>query len=186
MADRYAGFAEFVDARGPALMRTASLLTRDVGHAEDALQEALTKAALKWRSINRDGNPEPYVRQVLYTVVIDRWRWRSRRAPEVAGEPPDAALPTDSFADVDRRLVMRDALARLTDRQRQVLVLRFYEDLTEVQTAHVMHCSTSTVKSQTRHALKRLRELAPELADAFGDPEAPDRGEKPGTEEVHA
>ena len=141
MADRYAGFAEFVDARGPALMRTASLLTRDRGHAEDALQEALTKAALKWPSINRDGNPEPYVRQVLYTVVVDRWRWRSRRAPEVAGEPPDAALPADSFADADRRLVVRDALNRLTDRQRQVLVLRFFEDLTEIQTAHVMHCS---------------------------------------------
>ena len=67
-----------------------------------------------------------------------------------------------------------------------MLVLRFYEDLTEVQTAHVMRCSTSTVKSQTRHALKRLRELAPELADAFDVAEMPDRGEKPGTEEVHA
>jgi RNA polymerase sigma factor (sigma-70 family) len=127
----------------------------------------LTKAALKWPSINRDGNPEAYVRQVLYTVVIDRWRWRSRRAPEVAGEPPDAALPADSFADADRRLVVRDALNKLTDRQRQVLVLRFFEDLTEVQTANVMHCSTSTVKSQTRHALQRLRELAPELAETF-------------------
>ncbi|MEO8108262.1 MAG: SigE family RNA polymerase sigma factor [Actinomycetes bacterium] len=181
MADRYAGFAEFVDARGPALMRTASLLTRDVGHAEDALQEALTKAALKWPSINGDGNPEPYVRQVLYNVVIDRWRWRDRRAPEVAGEPPDAALPTDSFADADRRLLLRDALARLTDRQRQVLVLRFYEDLTEVQTAQAMHCSTSTVKSQTRHALRRLRELSPDLADAFGASSSEN-----GTEEVHA
>jgi RNA polymerase sigma-70 factor (sigma-E family) len=180
MADRYAGFAEFVDARGPALMRTASLLTRDAGHAEDALQEALTKAALKWPSISRDGNPEPYVRQVLYTVVVDRWRWRSRRAPEVAGEPPDTALPTDVFADADRRLVLREALSRLTARQRQVLVLRFYEDLTEVQTAQVMHCSVSTVKSQTRHALQRLRELAPELSDAFGAEPSN------GTEEVRA
>ena len=100
-------------------------------------------------------------------MVVDRWRWRSRRAPEVAGEPPDAALPADSFADADRRLVVRAALGRLTDRQRQVLVLRVFEDLTETQTAHVMHCSPSTVKSQTRHALQRLRELAPELADTF-------------------
>ena len=185
MADRYAGFAEFVDVRGPALMRTASLLTRDRGHAEDALQEALTKAAMKWRSINRDGNPERYVRQVLYTVVVDRWRWSSRRAPEVAGEPPDAAVPADSFADADRRLVLKDALARLTDRQRQVLVLRFYEDLTEVQTANVMHCSTSTVKSQTRHALQRLRVLAPELVEAFGVASA-DETPANGTEEVRA
>ncbi|HEX5017440.1 MAG TPA: SigE family RNA polymerase sigma factor, partial [Actinomycetes bacterium] len=143
MTDRYAGFAEFVAARGPALMRTASLMTPDHGHAEDAFQEALIKAAMKWPSIS--GNPEPYVRQALYSVVIDRWRWRSRRAQESAEEPPDAGIPADVIADADRRLVLRDALARLTVRQRQVLVLRFYEDLTEVQTAHVMHCSVSTV-----------------------------------------
>lgn len=167
MADRYAGFADFVAARGPALMRTASLLTGDRGHAEDALQEALTKAALKWPSISRDGNPEPYVRQALYTVVIDRWRWRSRRAQESLGETPDRPADGDHSADADRRLVLREALTRLTPRQRQVLVLRFYEDLTETQTAHAMRCSTSTVKSQTRHALARLRELAPELAETF-------------------
>ncbi len=180
MADRYAGFADFVAARGPALMRTASLLTGDRGHAEDAVQEALTKAAMKWRSIH--GNPEPYVRQALYTVVVDRWRWRSRRPPETAGEFPDAAAPADVIADADRRMVMSEALSRLTPRQRQVLVLRFYEDLTEVQTAHVMRCSVSTVKSQTRHALQRLRELAPELADAFGRATTSENG----TEEVHA
>jgi RNA polymerase sigma-70 factor (sigma-E family) len=179
VADRYAGFADFVAARGPALMRTASLLTGDRGHAEDALQEALTKAAMKWRSIHN--NPEPYVRQALYTVVIDKWRWRSRRAPESAGEIPDSAVLTDSIADADRRLVLRDALALLTPRQRQVLVLRFYEDLTEAQTAHAMRCSVSTVKSQTRHALARLRELAPDLADAFGV-----RTTENGAEEVHA
>ena len=192
MTDRYAGFADFVAARGPALMRTASLMTADRGHSEDALQEALTKAAMKWRSIK--GNPEPYVRQVLYSVVIDRWRWRGRRVPESTGELPDSATSTDAIAEADRRLVLREALARLTVRQRQVLVLRFYEDLTEVQTAHVMHCSTSTVKSQTRHALQRLRELAPELAEAFGvEPEASsgtrpgtEPGSEPGTEEVNA
>lgn len=167
MADRYAGFADFVAARGPALMRTASLLTGDRGHAEDALQEALTKAAMKWPSISRDGNPEPYVRRALYTVVVDRWRRRSRRAPEALGEPPDRASAVDVGSDADRRLVLREALARLTPRQRQVLVLRFYEDLTEAQTADVMRCSTGTVKSQTRHALTRLRELAPELAETF-------------------
>ena len=69
-------------------------------------------------------------------------------------------------------------MVTIADDRRQVLVLRFYEDLTEVQTANVMHCSVSTVKSQTRHALKRLRELAPELADAFGVEPAN------GTEEV--
>ena len=168
MSDRYAGYTEFVDARGRALLRTACLLTGDRVEAEDALQDALVKAAMKWPRINRDGNPEPYVRQILYTVTIDRWRWRSRRAPENLGITHDRASTEDTGSDADRRVIVSAALARLTARQRQVLVLRFYEDLTEAQTAHAMRCSVSTVKSQTRLALQRLRELAPELADAFG------------------
>jgi len=168
MGDRYEGFEAFVSMRGAALMRTASLLTGDRGLAEDALQEALTKVAMKWPKVRAGGDPEPYVRTVLYTVVVDRWRWRSRRPPEQLGDVPDRPSSTDPTSDADRRLTVRDALAKLTDRQRQVLVLRFYEDLTEVQTAAVMGCSVSTVKSQTQHALGRLRVLAPGLVDAFG------------------
>jgi RNA polymerase sigma-70 factor (sigma-E family) len=154
MADRYEGFEAFVALRGPALMRTASLLTGDRGLAEDALQEALTRVAMRWRQVRAGGDPEPYVRQVLYSVVVDRWRWRSRRPAERLGEVPDDVHLVDAVADVDRRLTVRAALDRLTERQRQVLVLRFYEDLTETQTAAVMHCSVSTVKSQTQHALE--------------------------------
>ena len=178
MADRYEGFAEFVDARGPALMRTASLLTGDIGHAEDALQEALTRCAMKWPSITRDGNPEPYVRRALYSVAIDRWRWRKRRVNESFGDLPDPASREDAAGDADSRVVVGSALAKLTARQRQVLVLRFFEDLTETETARAMHCSVNTVKSQTRLALQRMRELAPELAEAFGTAN--------GGQEVHA
>jgi RNA polymerase sigma-70 factor (sigma-E family) len=172
MADRYEGFETFVAQRGPALMRTASLLTGDRGLAEDALQETLTKVALKWPSVRAEGDPEPYVRRALYSVVVDRWRWRSRRAPEQLGDVPDAHGSPDHAADADRRLTVAAALGRLTPRQRQVLVLRYYEDLTEAQTAAVMHCSVSTVKSQARHALQRLRTLAPDLVEAFS-PEVP-------------
>ena len=172
MADRYEGFETFVAERGPALMRTASLLTGDRGLAEDALQEALTKVAMRWPSVRAEGDPEPYVRRALYTVVVDRWRWRSRRTPERLGEVPDAHGSPDHSADADRRVAVAAALGRLTPRQRQVLVLRFYEDLTEAQTATVMHCSVSTVKSQARHALQRLRTLAPDLVEAFS-PEVP-------------
>lgn len=168
MTDRYLGFTEFVDTRGRALLRTACLLTGNRAEAEDVLQDALTKAALKWPRINADGNPEPYVRKILYTVAIDRWRWRNRRVQEKLGSTPDRATRDDPGAAVDRRLVVSAALARLTPRQRQVLILRFYEDLTEAQTADTMRCSVNTVKSQTRHALQRLRQLAPELAEAFG------------------
>jgi RNA polymerase sigma factor (sigma-70 family) len=79
--------------------------------------------------------------------------------------PPEQLAAAD---DVERRLVLREALLRLTPKQRAVLVLRYYEDLTESQAAAVLGCSPGTVKSQSRHALARLRELAPELAGLFG------------------
>jgi RNA polymerase sigma-70 factor (sigma-E family) len=172
VADRYEGFETFVAERGPALMRTASLLTGDRGLAEDALQEALTKVAMRWPSVRAGGDPEPYARRVLYSVAVDRWRWRSRRAPERLGEVPDARAAADPADDTDRRVTVAAALAQLTDRQRQVLVLRYYEDLTEAQTAAAMRCSVSTVKSQARHALERFRKLAPDVVDAFR-PEVP-------------
>ncbi|MDI1464115.1 SigE family RNA polymerase sigma factor [Catellatospora sp. KI3] len=164
-------FEGFVRARSTALARTAYLLTGDRHQAEDLLQDTLARVAERWTAVSRGGDPEPYVRRMLYTRAIDGWRGRQRRAaldttearqrPELRGRPDDADTVT-------RRLVLRDALARLTQRQRAVLVLRFYEDLTEVQTAEALHCSPNTVKSQTRHALERLRQLAPELADLFG------------------
>jgi len=168
MADRYEGFDEFVAARGPALMRTASLLTADRAAAEDALQEALIRVAMRWPKVMRGGAPEPYVRRVLYTVVVDDWRKR-RRLDIEPGEVPDGADRSDVAHSVSSSVVLGQALARLTPRQRAVLVLRYYDDLTEVQTADVLNCSVSTVKSQTKHALGRLRVLAPELISAFAE-----------------
>ena len=169
MSDRYEGFDEFVATRGPALMRTASLLTGNVTAAEDALQEALTRVAVRWRRVVRGGNPEPYVRRVLYTVVVDEWRRRRRLDVEPAAID-DSTDGVDVASRVSSTVVMADALARITPRQRAVLVLRFYDDLTEVQAADILGCSVSTVKSQTKHALRRLRELAPDLISAF-DPD---------------
>jgi len=160
-----AGFTAFVRARSAALGRTALLLTGDRQLAEDLLQEALARTAARWEKVVAGGDPEPYVRRVLYTCAVDGWR--RRRVREVVGGVADAPAIDGSEA-VDRRVVLQAALARLTPRQRAVLVLRFYEDATEVQTAELLDCSVSTVKSQTRHALARLRVLAPELADAFG------------------
>jgi RNA polymerase sigma-70 factor (sigma-E family) len=154
-----------VRARSGALGRTALLLTGDRLLAEDLLQEALARVAARWEKVVAGGDPEPYVRRVLYTCAVDGWR--RRRVHEVLGEVPERAQVADT-GDTDSRVVLRNALARLTPRQRAVLVLRFYEDATEVQAAHLLGCSVSTVKSQTRHALARLRALAPELGDAFG------------------
>lgn len=163
-------FDAFVRARSAALARTAYLLTGDLHHAEDLLQETLARVADRWPSLARKGDPEPYVRKVMYHRSVDIWRRRRVRPVELSdavADHPELRAPGDDAETVVRRIVLRNALARLTPRQRCVLVLRFYEDLTEVQTAEIMGCSVSTVKSQTRHALGRLRELAPELHEAF-------------------
>jgi RNA polymerase sigma-70 factor (sigma-E family) len=156
------GFAEYVASRGPALVRTAYLLTGDHHAAEDLVQTVLAKAVLRWRSI--DGDPDAYVRRALYHQQVSSWRRRARGRERLVAELPDRVARDDADA-VERRVLLRDALARLTPRQRAVLVLRFYEDRTESETAALLQISVGTVKSQTRRALGRIRVLGPELAD---------------------
>jgi RNA polymerase sigma-70 factor (sigma-E family) len=165
-------FEAFVRARSLALARTAYLLAGDRHVAEDLLQEALARVSVRWRALVRAGDPEPYVRRVLYSVAVDGWRRHTRRQrveQAAAGREAGPRGADDGAETVTRRLVLRDALSRLTPRQRAVLVLRFYEDLSESQAAEVLGCSVNTVKSQTRHALGRLRELAPELDATFAE-----------------
>ncbi|NYE36039.1 RNA polymerase sigma-70 factor (sigma-E family) [Nocardioides cavernae] len=160
MTDR-SGFDQFVRARGPALARTAYLLTGDHHLAEDLVQAALAKAAQHWERI--ETSPEAYVRRTMYHQNIS-W-WRRRRFTETALGSYDEPV---AAADPSLRLTLEQALRRLTPRQRTVLVLRYFEDLTEVQTAAELGISSGAVKSMGRQALRRLRDLAPELADLVG------------------
>jgi RNA polymerase sigma-70 factor (sigma-E family) len=149
-----AGFEAFVAARSGDLLRTAVLLTRDRGHAEDLLQTALVKAYRRWGRIERD-DPYPYVRRILVTTASS-WR-RLRSTQEIVSLPaydPSGPDPTDDVAERER---MAAALAGLPARMRAVLVLRYTEDLSEVATAELMGCSVNTVKSQTVRGLARLR-----------------------------
>lgn len=116
------------------------------------MQEALSRVVLRWRSIVGKGDPEPYVRRVLYTVHVSRWRHLNAH-PIV--RPPRPGL--DEAEDATWRIVLGQALDRLTPKQRAMLVLRYYEDLTERQVASVLGVSVSTVKSQTAQALLRMR-----------------------------
>lgn len=152
------GFEEFVLARRPALLRTAYLLTGNHADAEDLVQAALLRCVPKWRRIA--DRPEPYVRQVLSRESISRWRARRWREQHVAAVPEQVA----AGADVDGRLALRQALMSLAPRQRAVVVLRYYEDLTEQQTAAQLGVAVGTVKSQARDGLARLRKLVPDLA----------------------
>ncbi|MEV0149314.1 MULTISPECIES: SigE family RNA polymerase sigma factor [unclassified Nonomuraea] len=165
--DRHDGFREFVLARQQALMRTAYLLTGDAHLAEDLLQSVLINVVGQWHKLSKGGNPEAYTRKALVNQYIS---WQRRRRLELpSGDPPERGVSYDDAA-LDR-MVLRQALARLTPKQRAVIVLRFREDLTEAQTAEVLGCAVGTVKSQTHHALARLREHAPELAHLLSDSE---------------
>lgn len=167
-------FREFVAARSAALLRTAYLLAGDWATAEDLLQTALTKTYLAWKRLGGIEAVEPYARRVLVNTSTSWWRRRWH------GERPTAELPERAIADETDRQLERDLLWRhlraLPARQRAVLVLRFYEDLSEAQTAALLDISPGTVKSQTSRALHTLRRrLTDEAAldritAAWGDP----------------
>ena len=152
MADE-AEFDAFVVAWSQALLRTAYYLTRDEGRAEDLLQTALTKAWFAWRRI--DGPPEAYVRRVLVTTSASWWRRRwTREAPRAI--LPERAAPESLQGPADGQDLW-DAIGHLPPRQRAVVVLRYIEDRTEVETAQLLDCSVGTVKSQCAKALAKLR-----------------------------
>jgi RNA polymerase sigma-70 factor (sigma-E family) len=150
-------FEEWARARQQHLVRSAYLLTGDFQRAEDLVQEALVKAAVRWDRL-RDGNPDAWVRTVVYREHVSWWR---RRRREVLVDNVPEVLTHDTPTLTDRDLVA--ALARLTWSQRAVLLLRFAEDLGVAETAEVLGVTDGTVKRQTSVALARLRELGPGL-----------------------
>jgi RNA polymerase sigma-70 factor (sigma-E family) len=155
-------FRGFVTARGPSLLRTAYLLTGDQQLAEDLVQTALERAVTHWTSIRFSGAVESYVRRTMYREQVSLWR-RRRVAEMSVPEPPEPRRAGDDVTTVEDRLVMRDALMLLGRRQRTVLVMRYFEDLTEQQVADALGISLGTVKSQAHKALARLRELCGDL-----------------------
>lgn len=161
-------FSEFVATRSAALLRTAYLLTGDRHRAEDLLQTALANCYASWGRIARGQAYDAYVRTALVRTSIS---WLRRRRPL---ETSLAAAPEPTGPDPHVALVERDATWRLLQslprRQRAVLVLRYYEDLSDAEIADAMHCSTGTVKSQASRALAKLRM---QLAAPTGVPDSP-------------
>ncbi|MER7208395.1 SigE family RNA polymerase sigma factor [Streptosporangium sp. NPDC000239] len=152
MRDR-ADFEGYVAQRSARLLRTAYLLCRDWGQAEDLTQTALAKAWLAWRRVRDD--PDPYVYRILANTHASWWRrrWRSEIP---TGSLPENVLedPSDGFGV---REELRTALAALPAKQRAVLVLRYYADLPDGQIAEILGCSAVTVRSQAARALAKLR-----------------------------
>jgi RNA polymerase sigma-70 factor (sigma-E family) len=141
-------------------MRSAYLLTGDRGHAEDLLQVALWRVARHWMAI--EGSPDAYAHRVLINLSRDRRRMLNRRAREIIG----AGLPAARVDDVADAVTQRDWMARavrqLPRRQREVVVLRFFMDLSVEQTAVALGATEGTVKSHTARALSQLRDLLAE------------------------
>lgn len=153
VAQEAATFDAFVVARGDALWRSAWLLTGDGHLAEDLVQTALTKSYGAWTRIGDAGGFEAYVRRTMYTTYVSWWRRRWN------GERPTGQLPetAERGPDLELRRDLLDALAGLPRGQRAVVVLRWFEDLTERETAAVLGCSVGTVKSQASRAMAALR-----------------------------
>lgn len=165
--DTPAGFDDFVRAQSRALLRAAWLLTGDWAAAEDLVQSALAAAWAHWSSVTRRDAPEVYVRRVIVTTFL---RNRRRRW---TGEVSHADLPEiesieDAYARSDQRTVLVQALGALPARQRAVIVLRFFADLSERDTAAALGCSVGAVKSHSAKAITRLR-ATPVLSGALSE-----------------
>ncbi|MFG1656743.1 SigE family RNA polymerase sigma factor [Micromonospora chersina] len=162
MSDRDAAFAAYFAARSDAMRGTAYLLCGDWHRAEDLVQSTFTKLYLAWNRASRHEVLDAYVRQILLRTFLDERRrgwWRRER---VNAEATERAVTAES---PEERLVLLRALADVPPRQRAVLVLRYWEDLSVEETASLLQCTPGTVKSQAARGLETLRRLlAPTLA----------------------
>jgi RNA polymerase sigma-70 factor (sigma-E family) len=156
-----ADFRAFVAARSPSLLWFAHVLTGDPHTAEDVVQTALARTASGWSRVRRKDNPEGYVRRAIVTTHLNALRrrpWREQPRDFSSNDADDAAAARPE-QDLDERDAMWSALAELPPKQRAVLVLRYYEDLSEADIAEVLGCSRGTVKSQAAKGLSRLRQI---------------------------
>lgn len=154
------GFHEFVAGRQATLVRAGWLLTGDAQLAEDLVQTALLKALPRWPKLHREGGAEAYVRRVMFTTYVS-WRRRRWHGEVPTGELPDVAPPRSPQTDWENQDAVVAALRTLPPRQRAVVTLRFYLDLSEAETAATLGCAPGTVKSQTSKALATLRRTLP-------------------------
>jgi RNA polymerase sigma-70 factor (sigma-E family) len=157
-------FGDFMRGRWPAMVRLAYALTGDAGHAEDVAQAAFARAYAAWGRVSRAGDPDAYVRRIV--INENRKRFRKHRVPEdLHGDLRDELAAPQPGPET--RQVLLDALGRLGPRQRAVIVLRYWLDLSEAETAAALNCSVGTVKSQASRGLATLRKDA--VADGRGE-----------------
>lgn len=161
-------FAEFVAGRSTALHRTAYLMVGDANLAQDVVQEALIRAWMAWPRLRNPGAVEGYARRAITTIAID-WSRKKSSKERPSDQLPDRTQDAPQSGVADRQWLWQ-AVQTLPARQRAAIVLRFYSDLSEAQTADAMDCAVGTVKSQVHAALRTLREqLGPTFHDNIDD-----------------
>ena len=164
MTDRDADFTAYLQARQGRLLRTAYLLTGDQHQAEDLLQTSLAKLYLAWDRVHDRESVDAYVRRIMVNENNSLWRRAWRRREQPTDVVPEVSTAPPSYDD-GSSAALWSAVQTLPRKARAVLVLRYYEELTEAEAAEVLGISVGTVKSQTSRALARLRETAPELRE---------------------
>ena len=161
-------FEAWLAAREPALQRTAHLLTGDVHSAQDLVQNTLARLYLRWEQVRSADNVDAYARKVLLNEFRTAWRRKLRRVEQIVELVPDRPAPDTATYDGSREAVWR-FVCSLPPKQRAVVVLRFYEQLTEAEIADLMGISVGTVKSQSSRALTALRAALPNHPEITGE-----------------
>lgn len=154
-------FAAYMHARQPSLLRTAYLLTGDRHTAEDLVQTALAKLYLSWDKVQKRGSIDGYVRRILVNEHNSLWRRGWKKREYATDDLPDDGHATDEY-DEGQRAAVWAVVQTLPRKARAVVVLRYYEQLSEAETAEALGISVGTVKSQASRALATLRERAPQ------------------------
>ena len=172
-----ADFEQFVTSSSDALLRTAYLVVWDPVEAEDLVQECLLAVARRWPRVRKMDHPHAYARRVLVNLALDGAKGRARHRQELVGDEAATlgALPDEassrSLNAAGLRAELIEALGTLPPRQRAVLVLRYFEDLSEAQAADLLGCSVGTVKSTASRGLTRLQAaLSPEISVSTKEP----------------
>jgi RNA polymerase sigma-70 factor (sigma-E family) len=159
-AARDADFAAYLQARQASVLRTAYLLTGDRHTAEDLTQTAFAKLYLAWERVRDQGSIDGYLRRILVNENNSLWRRGWKKREYATDDLPDAGHATDAY-DEGQRAAVWAVVQTLPRKARAVVVLRYYEQLSEAETADILGISVGTVKSQTSRALATLRERTP-------------------------
>jgi len=173
--ERHRVFDEFARARMPELLRFGHALTGNPHAAADLVQDALERTMIAWPRVEKQGDPEGYVRRIMVNRNISIWR-RHRRETLVLEIPEDPGRRGASHDEpMIRDAALWERIKTLPPRQRTVIVLRYYEDMSEAQIAAIMGSSVGTVKSQASRALAALRKDSAQFA--VSDAPSPSNGE---------